>query len=95
MPEPDISGLVCVPELHVRRRARARQHGGPVAQDGGLREGAMSVARGEFVRVEVLAGGLAACNEEEVVDEEGARVRQRKHRVEEHGEGHTLLSTSA
>ena len=63
-----------VTELHVRWRARTREHGDPVAQDRGLRERPVPVARRELVRVEVFAGRLAAGDEEEVVDEQTARV---------------------
>lgn len=78
-------------ETVVRRRSRPAQYNNPVAQPAVLREGAVPLALDELVRVYVLARGLAAGHEEDMVGHEGDRVQEGNESVDDHCEGDAPL----
>lgn len=73
-------------EAVVGGRAGPAEDDDPVPQPAALREGAEALGLGELVRVDVLARGLAAGHEEDVVAHEGGGVAEGQGAVDDHGE---------
>ena len=91
MPHPQITRLMRPLKLKIRRWSGPEQDAHPTAQHTRLTKGPMPVFLEEFVGIEVLPRRFPAGEEEQMVAEQTARVRQGEEGVEEKRESHAFL----